>query len=77
MVPFNSTDAQKPGMSYQIVSTFNGELDNADTINDKDNFEIKFSQDSAFHTTESTSDAVIDSDLRTRWDEDGGKEWTA
>lgn len=77
MVPFDATDVQKPSMSYQIVSTFNGDLDAADVMKDKDSLEVKYSQDPTFYGVEATYDAVLHDDLVTRWDEDAGKEWTA
>lgn len=77
MIPFDSTDSQKPGMSYQVVSTFNGDLDNADSMNDKDSLEVKVSQDPTFYGVELLSDPFLHDDLVARWTEDVGKEWTA
>lgn len=77
LIPFDGTDSQKPGMSYQVVATFNGELDSADVMSDKDSLEVKFSQDTTFYGVELLSDAFLHDDLVARWDEDAGKEWTA
>ena len=80
MIPFDPNDLQLgSSMALQSVSSHNGDLTDADALNDVENFEIKYinsTQNNYFHEIQSTFDAILHTDLVARWDEDAN-DWTA